>query len=70
MPLTMIGIGGSAVVQRIQGKDDTRRFLYNLGFTEGGEITVVSTVNGDLIVNVRGARIALSRHMASRVIVS
>ena len=51
------------------GKDETRRFLANLGFVEGGKVTVISEVAGNLIVNVKETRVALSKSMANRVIV-
>ena len=44
MPLSMISPGQEGVINRIAGKDDTRRFLNNLGFVEGGSVTVISRV--------------------------
>lgn len=69
MPLTMARSGAENVVQQITGKDETRRFLASLGFVEGGKVTVVSEIAGNLIVNVKDARIALSKSMASRILV-
>ncbi|HCO62184.1 MAG TPA: ferrous iron transport protein A [Clostridiales bacterium] len=70
MPLTMLGNGQECTVQRITGKDEVRAFLKSLGFVEGGTVSVVNEVGGDLIVNVKGSRIALSRGMANRILVS
>lgn len=69
MPLTMIQTGQSGTVAKINGKDETRRFLESLGFTEGGAVTVVSEIGGNLIVNIKDARIAISKGMASRIMV-
>ncbi len=69
MPLTMAGTGQEITVKEIRGKDETRHFLENLGFTVGGTVTVVSQMGGNLIVNVRDSRIALSRSMANRIMV-
>ncbi|MCD8382248.1 MAG: ferrous iron transport protein A [Clostridiales bacterium] len=69
MPLTMAPTGQENTVKRITGKDETRRFLANLGFVEGGSVTVISEVSGNLIVNVKDTRIALSKSMANRVMV-
>ena len=69
MPLTMARIGETATVKQIHGKDETRRFLESLGFVEGGSVTVVSEMGGNLIVNVKDTRIALSRSMASKIMV-
>lgn len=69
MPLTMAPSGSANTVKKINGKDETRRFLESLGFVEGGEVTVVSEMGGNLIVNVKDTRIALSNSMAGRILV-
>ena len=69
MPLTMAPSGHAATVKKINGKDETRRFLESLGFVEGGEVTVISELGGNLIVNVKDTRIALSRSMAGRIMI-
>lgn len=69
MPLTMAPSGAERTVQRVTGKEEVRRFLASLGFTEGGKVTVVSELAGNLIVNVKDARVALSKSMASRILV-
>lgn len=69
MPLTMVSSGSENIVKKITGKDEARRFLESLGFIEGGKVTVVSEMGGNLIVNVKDARIALSKSMASRILV-
>ena len=69
MPLTLTRAGETATVQKILGKEETRRFLESLGFVEGGSITVVSEMGGNLIVNVKDTRIALSKAMASKIMV-
>lgn len=70
MPLTMSRTGEINTVQKINGKDDTKRFLESLGFVEGGNVTVVSEMGGNLIVNVKDTRIALNKSMANKIIVS
>lgn len=69
MPLTMAASGEINTVKRIQGKDETKRFLKSLGFVEGGEVQVISEISGNLIVNVKDARIALSKGMANRIMI-
>lgn len=69
MPLTMTGRGETAIVKQIRGKDETRRFLESLGFVEGGSVTVVSDMGGNLIVNVKDTRVALSKAMANKIMV-
>ena len=69
IPLSMINVGETKLIQRITGKDETRRFLENLGFVEGSPVTVVSMLSGNMIVNVRETRVALDKAMASRIMV-
>lgn len=69
MPLSMLSAGEVKTIVKINGKDDTRRFLENLGFVEGSEVTVISEISGNLIVNVKDTRVAIDRRMANRIIV-
>lgn len=67
VPLSFLGSGKTATVQSIKGKDDTKRFLESLGFVEGAEVSVVSELGGNVIVNVKGTRVAISKLMAARI---
>ena len=69
MPLTMLSVGESETIKRITGKDETRKFLANLGCVEGEKVTVVSTLNGNLILGVKDSRIALDHNLANRIMV-
>ena len=69
MPLTMMYAGIETTVKTIRGKDQTKKFLQNLGFVEGARVSVVSSLSGNLIVQVLDARVALSQSMASRIMV-
>ena len=69
MPLTMARAGERNVIKRVIGKDETRRFLENLGFVSGAHVIVVSEMGGNMIVNVKDARIAISKSMANRIMV-
>ena len=68
MPLAMAEAGKTVEVHAIRGKDEVRRFLHNLGFAEGAQVSVVSELNGNMIVNVKGTRGAISKSMASRIL--
>ena len=70
LPLAMVGPDEVARVTRVRGDADLRQHLAELGFVEGSEIKVISRAAGDVIVSVKGARLALNRSMASRVTVS
>lgn len=69
MPLSMFSSGETGVINRISGKDDTKRFLNNLGFVEGSPVTVISRVEGNIIVNVMDSRIAIGKSMANKIMV-
>lgn len=69
MPLTMAETGKELVIRKIGGKDETRRFLESLGFVIGGFVTVVSEINGNLIVKVKDSRIAISKEMAGKIMI-
>lgn len=69
MPLTMARTGEANAIKRIGGREDTRRFLESLGFVIGGTVTVISENGGNVIVNVRESRVAISREMANRIII-
>lgn len=69
MPLTMSVKGQQVEIKRIAGRDELRRHLEELGFVTGGMVTVVSEAAGNVIVNVKGTRIAVGRELASHIFV-
>ena len=70
MPLSMVNTGGATIIRKIGGKEETRKFLENLGFVAGGTVTVVSKTEGNMIVNVKNARIAIGKDMANKIMVA
>ncbi|MBE5908668.1 MAG: ferrous iron transport protein A [Lachnospiraceae bacterium] len=69
MPLTLSNPGEKQVIVKVAGNEKTRKFLENLGFVQGEEISVVSSLNGNLIVNVKDSRVAVDQAMASKIYV-
>ena len=69
MPLSFSTTGSVVTIKDIKGKDETRRFLESLGFVVGGNVSVVSEIDGNLIVNVKESRVAISKSMATRIMV-
>lgn len=69
MPLSMVKEGEPNVIKKVGGKEETRRFLENLGFVTGGTVTVVSQTNGNMIVNIKDSRIAIGKDMANKIMV-
>jgi ferrous iron transport protein A len=69
MLLTLANIGEQNIIKRIGGKPEVKKHLENLGFVVGGNVTVITTMGGNVIVNVKEARIAISQEMAQKVMV-
>lgn len=69
MPLTMVETGEQNSVIKVGGRAETRQFLENLGFVPGCAVTVVAKFCGSLIVNVKDSRVAISKEMASKIMV-
>ena len=69
MPLTMAREGEVTSIQRVGGKEEVRRHLENMGFVPGTDVTVVTVNNGNVIVNVKEARVAISREMANKIMI-
>ena len=67
MPLSMSGAGEAQIIKKIGGKEEVRSFLEKLGFVVGGEVTVISEIAGNMIVNVKGARVAIGKDMANKI---
>lgn len=69
MPLTMAKVGEPNTIKRIGGREETKKFLENLGFVTGGVVTVVSEINGNMILNVKDSRVALGKDMANKIMI-
>lgn len=69
MPLTLANIGEENIIKKVGGKPEVKKHLENLGFVAGGSVTVISTLGGNVIVNVKESRIAISKEMAQKIMV-
>ena len=69
MPLSMANPGERNFIKKVGGKEEVRRFLENLGFVVGSDVMVVSKINGDIIVNSKDSRVAISREMANKIVI-
>ena len=69
VPLILANSGDSLIIKKVGGNRDTKKHLENLGFVVGGEISVISENDGDLIVSVKESRVAVSREMAEKIMV-
>ena len=69
MPLALASVGEENLIRRIGGSSEIRAHLEDLGFVTGSTVTIVATNGGNLIVNVKGSRVAISREMATKIMV-
>lgn len=69
MPLSMVKEGEPNIIKKVGGKEETRKFLENLGFVTGGTVTVISQTGGNMIVNVKDSRVAIGKDMAAKIMV-
>ena len=69
MPLSLLNEGETATVVKVGGREDTKRFLENLGFVEGTEVTAVSSNNGNMIIKIKDSRVAINTDMAKKIMV-
>ena len=73
---TVVSISGREETKRflaglgfsISGREETKRFLAGLGFTPGTEVRAVSEASGNVILDVKGSKIAIDRKMASKIL--
>ena len=69
MPLTMAKTGETVIIRKITGKDEVRQHLAELGFVVDSDVTVVSEIAGNMILQVKDSRIALDKTMANRIMI-
>lgn len=69
MPLTLANVGEDNIIKKIGGKPEVRKHLENLGFIVGGNVNVITKLGGNVIVNVKEARVAISEEMAQRIMI-
>ena len=69
MPLSMVKKGEANIIKKIGGKEDTKKFLGNIGFVVGAAVTVISEIKGNMLVEVKNSRVAIGKDMANKIIV-
>ena len=69
MPLTLANTGEELMIRKVGGSPEVRQHLETLGFVAGGTVQLISEFGGNVIVNVKESRIAISKEMAQRIMV-
>lgn len=69
MPLTLADVGQENIIKKVGGSPELKKHLENLGFVAGGSVTIVATIAGNIIVNVKDSRVAIGREMAQKIMI-
>ncbi|MBQ8552105.1 MAG: ferrous iron transport protein A [Clostridia bacterium] len=69
MPLVFAPIGEENIIKKVGGSPEVKKHLENLGFVSGGSVTIINSIGGNIIVNVKEARVAISREMAQKIMI-
>lgn len=69
IPLCVADVGEANIIKKIGGSPEVKKHLENLGFVVGGNVTIISRLGENVIVNVKEARVAISEEMARRIMV-
>jgi len=69
MPLVFAEVGEKAIIKKLGGSPDVKQHLENLGFVVGSEVSIINTIDGNIIVKVKEARVAISKEMAQKIMI-
>lgn len=69
IPLTLAEIGEENIIKKIGGKPEVKKHLEDLGFVAGGNVRIINAIGGNVIVNIKEARVAISKEMAQKIMV-
>ena len=69
MPLLSANVGESYTITRLGGTPEVKKHLEDLGFAVGGKVMVISVLGGNMIVNVKETRVAVSRELAMKIMI-
>lgn len=69
MPLIFANPGEENIIKKVGGSQEVKQHLADLGFVPGGIVSIISEIGGNLIVNIKDSRIAVSREMAGKIMI-
>lgn len=69
LPVIFASNGESGIIKKIGGSGETKQHLLDLGFVPGGEVTVVSRLGGNIILSIKGVRVAISEELAKKIFI-
>lgn len=68
-PLHLANVGETNIIKKVGGNQEVRKHLADLGFVPGGTVTIISAISGNIIVNIKESRVAISEEMAKKIMV-
>ena len=69
MPIYLANPMESLTIKQITGTDKVKAHLENLGFVVGEPVMVVSKVNDNVIVKIKGVTLGIDRELAKRILI-
>ena len=69
MPLCLADVGEENIIKKIGGSPEVKKHLEDLGFVVGGSVSIVSTLGGNVIVNIKESRVAINEEMARKIMI-
>ena len=69
MPLSLADTGQENIVRKVGGNPEIKKHLENLGFVAGTDVSIVNRLGGNVIVSIKGSRVAISREMAMKIMI-
>ena len=69
MPLTLVDVDEDNIIKKIGGKPEVKKHLENLGFVPGSSVSIITKNNGNLIVNIKDSRVAISEELAKKIMI-
>ena len=70
MPIGLAPLNTEMKVVKILVDEKTKKHLESLGILVNSLITVISSVNGGVVIAVKEGRLALDRSIASKILVA
>lgn len=69
MPLALADRGEEVMIKRIGGSPEVKQHLENLGFVVGSTVSVITALNGNVIVKVKESRVAINEELARKIMI-
>ena len=69
LPLSYAEVNEPNVIKKVTGNPEMKKHLEDMGFVTGAVVSVVSTVSGNLIVNIKDTKVALDKQLAMKIMI-